>query len=532
MNVIQVNRVSGNAVPAVRQALSRVRAGEENLIRFEKGSYHFFKDGTFEGDFYPSNNTSGRKNVVFPILGLKNLTLDGAGSEFVFCDRVFPFVVQNCEAVTLKNFDIDFSFPRHCEATVQSADGRGFELKIDRKRFDFEVENGHLIFHIGSYIASSADRRFFLDDLSGGAPPAYLFAGDTADSTENLPALVLLTDAEETESGVFFKYRAGSAVMHYRPGDILFIGNDERRENDVIFAEFSKEVRFERIRMFRGAGMGIIAQICTDVSVEGLEIFPKSGRDTLLSITADALHFVNCDGKITVRNCTIAKTIDDALNIHGVYSLVDEVLSENRVRLRFGQISQNGLIPFQAGDTAVVNDMESGIEKGSAAVRAVSFAENRTDIILTFEADISKLICVGDALENPGRMAELEFVNNRISDLPHLRVSTCKHAVISGNIIRNATIVVDDLYDYWYESGAVEDLEISGNTFCETGGRPAIVVRSCRKGEHSKKHRKVTVVGNRFNQPQSEAVEISAVEESVLTGNRFSDESDNRTAQG
>lgn len=116
--------------------------------------------------------------------------------------------------------------------------------------------------------------------------------------------------------------------------------------------------------------------------------------------------------------------------------------------------------------------------------------------------------------------------------LPHLRVSTCKHAVISGNIIRNATIVVDDLYDYWYESGAVEDLEISGNTFCETGGRPAIVVRSCRKGEHSKKHRKVTVVGNRFNQPQSEAVEISAVEESVLTGNRFSDESDNRTAQG
>lgn len=524
MNVISISPLNGNATRSVVSALAMIREDEENLIRFEKGSYCFFRDGTLEGNFYPSNNTSGRKNVVFPILNIKNLTIDGAGSEFIFCDRIFPFIIQNCENITLKNFDIDFSFPRHCEATVVSSDAHGFELTIDRNIFEFDVENGHLNFHIGTYIASTADRRLFLNDLSGGAPVAYLIAGDTTDSLEELPAPVMMTDARETETGVYFRYRKNSPVINYRPGDTIFIGNDERRENDVIFAEFSKNICFENIKMFRGAGMGIIAQICTDISVDNLEIVPKAGRDVSLSITADAFHFVNCDGKITIKNSTIEKTIDDALNIHGVYSLVDEILSENRVRLRFGHMGQNGLIPFKAGDTAVVNDMKKGIEKGEARVEAVSFNEDRTNIVLTFDTDISELISVGDALENPGRMSEFEFVNNRVSDLPCIRVSTCKDAVISGNTIRNATITVDDLYDYWYESGAVGNLEISDNSFTENARRVAIEIRSCRKGEHIKKHKNVMIINNSFNKPRQDAVSIEAVDNLTLENNRFSNE--------
>lgn len=523
MNEIMISPINGNATKSVVSALTMIKEDEKNLIRFEKGSYRFFKDGTLEDYFYPSNNTSGRKNVVFPILNIKNLTIDGGGSEFVFCDRIFPFVIQNCENITLKNFSIDFSFPRHCEAEVVSSDKRGFELTIDKKIFEYDVENGHLNFHIGTYISSSAERRFFLNDLSGGAPVAYLVAGDTTDSLDNLPAPVMRTDAEETETGVYFKFRNGSPVINYCPGDIIFIGNDERRENDIIFAEFSKNICFENIKMFRGAGMGIIAQICTDISVDRLEIAPKAGRDTLLSITADALHFVNCDGKITVKNSIIEKTIDDAINIHGVYSLVDEILSENSVRLRFGHFSQNGLIPFKAGDIAVVNDMQNGIEKGEARIETVSFDGDRTNIVLTFDTDISKLISAGDALENPGRMSEFKFVNNRISDLPHMRISTCKDTLISGNRILNATIVVDDLYDYWYESGTVGNLEISDNVFTENTGKLSIVIRSCRKGEQMKKHKNVTVINNSFNKPCQETVSIEAVENLTLENNRFAE---------
>lgn len=118
MNEIMIGPINGNATQSIVSALTMIKENEETLIRFEKGSYRFLKDGTLEDYFYPSNNTSGRKNVVFPILNIKNLTIDGGGSEFVFCDRIFPFVIQNCENITLKNFSIDFSFPRHCEARL------------------------------------------------------------------------------------------------------------------------------------------------------------------------------------------------------------------------------------------------------------------------------------------------------------------------------------------------------------------------------------------------------------------------------
>lgn len=520
MNEIIIHNTDGNATPCIADALKNLKADEENTIKFEKGRYEFFGAGTLEENFYPSNNSSGRKNVVFPILNIENLTVDGGNSEFVFCDRIFPFVIQGCKNITLKNFDIDFSFPRHCEASVLSSDERGFELFIDKKLFDYDIKNGNLLFRVGSYTFSTPPRKFFLNDLSGGAPVAYLIAGDTSEKLENLPAPVLRTDASITEKGVYFKYRDKSPTVIYKPGDTVFIGNDENRENDVIFAEFSENIRFENIRIFRGAGMGIIAQICTDIFIDNLKIMPKAERDKLLSVTADGLHFVNCDGKITVKNSVIEKTVDDALNMHGVYALVGEVLSDRSIRLRFGHPEQNGLIPFQPGDTAVVNDMKKCTEKGSAVIKEVSCNKDRTNIILTFCEDISGLINAGDALENPGRMAELEFTDNRILNVPNIRVSTCKKAVISDNEICNATIVVNDLYDYWYESGTVEDLEISDNTFTEEDRKLAIVIESCRRGEQMKKHKNITLKNNSFNNPFEEAVKAVAVENLIIRDNK------------
>lgn len=519
MNDIFIKHTDGNATLEVAEALKQIKMTETNVIHFEKGRYTFFRAGTFEGRFYPSNNTSGLKSVVFPILNVKDLIIDGWDSEFVFCDRIFPFIIQNSENITLKNFNVDFSSPRHYEATVVRADEEGIELKIDRSLYKFDADGGSFNFYDGSYIDTTSNRKFFLNDLCKEARVAYLVAGETTDSLDNLPASVLRTDAYETENGIFLKYRKGSPVFRCDPNDTVFIGNEKGRENGIFFAEFSKNISLKNIKVFRGAGMGVIAQICTNISIDGLEIAPKKGRDKRLSITADGLHFVNCDGKITVKNSLIEKTIDDALNLHGVYSLVDEVLSSNSVRLRFGHFEQNGLIPFQAGDIAVVNDMKKGLEIGEARVAAVDFNEDRTNIVLTFENDISELIVPGNALENPGRMAELEFVNNRIYDTPHMRISTCKDAIVSDNQIYNTTIVVNDLYDYWYESGTVENLKIVNNEFKTGGNKLAIAVKSCRRGEGAKRHKNITIVHNSFDERIENIVTIDAVENLTMKDN-------------
>ena len=56
---------------------------------FERGTYDFYADGTYRSYCFIGCNRSGEKRVVFPLLNLKNVTVDGNGSSFVFHDRIF-----------------------------------------------------------------------------------------------------------------------------------------------------------------------------------------------------------------------------------------------------------------------------------------------------------------------------------------------------------------------------------------------------------------------------------------------------------
>lgn len=108
MREIVISNTKENSTPVVINTLNTLKNSKNAVIRFERGKYYFTKQGCFEGLFYPSNNASGMKKVIFPIIGFDGLTIDGGGSEFIFCDRVFPFIIQNSKNITLKNFTVDF----------------------------------------------------------------------------------------------------------------------------------------------------------------------------------------------------------------------------------------------------------------------------------------------------------------------------------------------------------------------------------------------------------------------------------------
>ena len=58
-----------NASTAVRDALAAIPAGEPSALRFEKATYHFWREGAHRGVFHPTNSSVGEKYVPFPILG-------------------------------------------------------------------------------------------------------------------------------------------------------------------------------------------------------------------------------------------------------------------------------------------------------------------------------------------------------------------------------------------------------------------------------------------------------------------------------
>ncbi|MFR6032530.1 MAG: hypothetical protein ACLUKN_04740 [Bacilli bacterium] len=79
---------------------------------------------------------------------MKNLTVDGQGSDFVFYGFVNPFVVEDSSNITFKNFTVDVARPFHSEGIIESFEKDGFIVKIP-ENFPYRVREGVLEFTDG-----------------------------------------------------------------------------------------------------------------------------------------------------------------------------------------------------------------------------------------------------------------------------------------------------------------------------------------------------------------------------------------------
>ena len=96
-----------NVTPLVVNALQELKLAGGGVLAFEKGEYHFYKEGSLKKFYAVSNNTACDKYIVFPIIDFDGITIDGNGSVFVFHEVVFPFVADNSKNVVIKNFISD-----------------------------------------------------------------------------------------------------------------------------------------------------------------------------------------------------------------------------------------------------------------------------------------------------------------------------------------------------------------------------------------------------------------------------------------
>lgn len=517
MMTIHVDCPRENMTEQVRRILQE--GNETALISFEQGVYHFRKEGAYCGNFYPSNNASGEKKVVFPILKKKNLIVDGNGSRFVFDDRVFPFVIQDSENITLRNFTIEFSFPRYYYGTVDRFDGKNLYVRIDREKYPFSVENGNWKFPCGSETISTVDRKVFLTNLTK-RQVVYLFAGECTCCQDHLAAGKMLADVGEYENGAVLFISEKPERLLFEKGDQLLISHDEGRENDIIFLENARNLTFENITIYSGAGMGIIGQLCTNILIDGVNIIPKD-EEQMRSITADGFHFVNCDGELVIRNCELKRTLDDAVNIHGVYTICDKVLSEKQIVVKYHHVEQYGLIAYKKGDEVRISDGVTMCEMGTVRIADVSYDEERFSAVLTFEDSITGLIQEGSLIENPDRMPSIRMENNRFIDCPHVLVSSAQKTVIRHNFfdLSDCSLCVQDLIAFWYESGAVKDLLITDNDFTARGN--SIVISSTRCPGSNKVHENIVIENNRFAHSKEKAITVGAARNLTVQNNSF-----------
>lgn len=116
-----------NASPVVRKAIAKIKAecrdGEKVILRFPAGRYNFHEAGSTVREYYISNHDQDNpKKVGIALEDMKNLTIDGQGSEFVFYGRMIPVSLLRSENCVLKNFSIDFEQPHIAQVQVVEND--------------------------------------------------------------------------------------------------------------------------------------------------------------------------------------------------------------------------------------------------------------------------------------------------------------------------------------------------------------------------------------------------------------------------
>ena len=514
-----------NATPQVTALLERL-AEDGGMLCFEPGTYHFYEDGALSGFFAPSNNLSGTKKVCFPLLDAQNITVDGGGSVFVFHGKAFPFIVSECSDITLKNFTCDTALPSVAAIKITEKTEEGFCAVIDRKKSPFRTENGHLLFELESGVLSTEAGKVSLHSLDR-INIKYLYAGDTAQDKTGLAAPFMDTDAFDLGDKIYFRYRENTQIScPYEIGERVVINLEEKRERAVFFFENSKRVTVENVTIRRGGGMGVIAQLCTDVTVRNMRT-DKTAHGDSVTLTADAFHLVNCDGVFELADCKMSSFLDDVCNVHGVYTAL-ECVSGDVLHVRLGHAEQSFFCPYKSGDRLVVLDNNTLDAVCEAIVKDVFFSSN-DGMSLSVKVEYKHgagALKPGFLVENPDRMPDIHIHGNDFSDFPHFRLSGAGKIRFENNVISDcmAAIEFNDLAVFWYESGRIRDARVTHNRLADCnklGGDAFIDI--CVSGFEPEKapliHDRIEISDNTFEKIQKYAVRACGVKELVVKDN-------------
>ena len=519
-----------NATPAVISALGEL-GKKGGILLFEKGEYHFYEEGCRKEFFAVSNNSAGEKSIVFPLFNTRGLTVDGGGSTFVFHGKVFPFIADGCRDLIIKNAIIDRSEPHFVALKIRDVDRHGFGLEIDSEKFPFKIEKGSLIFKREWGEFSGLEKKLALHSADRFRV-RYLFTGECSDSKYNLPVAYMNADATLTDYGARLTYREDENASEclFFENESLYVIVDGNRENDLIFLNECKGVTIENLTVRAAIGMGVIGQLSSDIKIKNFST-DSAYYGNAITISADAMHFVNCDGFLDISDCRITHTGDDILNVHGMYTLLTSA-DKSTVKAKIMHQEQRYFCPYRNGDKLPLIDKKTLRQIAYFKVEDFSVGgELGEDITLegNFESGFEALDQADEILiENPERMPDMVLRNCYFSNYPHLRISGGGKMLVENSVFEKsrAAVLLIDLSDYWYESGRIKDFTFRGNIMrgCNDLGEKSFIlagVSGFSDADAPKIHEKIEISDNIFKGIKYQAITAGGVRELIMKNNSF-----------
>ncbi len=441
-----------DAGPALRELLRD--APENSRVRLEAGEYHFFADSSpMLTELYISNHDQQPTHPVgVQFVDKNHVTLEGDGVEFIFHGRMLPLLVSNSSNICLKGISIRYATPFSAEGRIVEQTGRytTLEMQPDSR---WCVEDGKFCNLGDGWKNPTCVAIGFLPD------GRMLPSGKRGDISWSFGA--------EQLSPTRVRFAADSRKRGLSVGDTLVL-RSYWRPNPAIFILQSENTTLEHVTIHDSMGMGVLGQRSSNITLRGGGVTRRPGRYGTTG--ADATHFSNCRGHISVSGCLFEGMMDDAINVHATCLGITEVHSPTEISARFMHHQAYGFELLKEGERVqFIHGPTLENNPQLTVVKSVSRPDPQT-LRITLESPLPEGIGTGDALENADWHPRVTFTHNTVR---HNRArgalfTTPEPVLVEHNHFDwssgSAILLAGDAQG-WYESGRCLDVTIRHNTF-------------------------------------------------------------------
>ena len=460
---------SKNASPVLQKALAKIKAeykeGEKVILRFPEGRYEFHEKGAAVREYYISNHDqTNPKKVGIALEDMKNLTLDGQGSEFVFHGRMLPVSLLRSENCLLKNFSIDFENPHIAQVKIVENDPQDGIVFEPAPWVDYRIAKDSIFEAYGEGwtmrhswgIAFDGDTKHLVYNTSDRGCP-------TKGASEVAPRRI---------------HAPGWKDARLVPGTVVAM-RGWGRPTPGIFLSHDVNTTIENVKVHYAEGMGLLAQLCENITLEKFGVCLKGDADPRYFTTqADATHFSGCKGKIVSCNGLYEGMMDDAINVHGTYLKVVKRVDDRTLVGRYMHGQSWGFEWGCPGDEVQFirsNTMELvGKQNKIISIRPYDKeqTEGAREFLITFQEPVDQVINEqsGFGIENLTWTPEVLFSGNVIRNnrARGSLFSTPRKTIVENNLFDHtsgAAILLCGDCNGWFETGACRHVIIRKNRF-------------------------------------------------------------------
>lgn len=458
-----------NASPILQRIVNRIKAEcapEDSIIlRFAKGKYFFHEAGAAVRTYYISNHDqTNPKKVGIDLEGFKHLTLDGNDAELIFHGRMLPLALLNSENCTLRNFSIDFANPHISQIEVVENDAeKGITFvpapwvkwRISKDSV-FEAYGDGWTNHPGYGIAFERETRHIVYNTSDLPCPTKGLT-TTADGKLLSP-----------------KWKDSRLV----PGTVIAM-RGWGRPAPGIFLHYNRNTVLENVKVHYAEGMGLLAQLCENITLQGFGVCLKGADDPRYFTTqADATHFSGCKGKILSCDGLYEGMMDDAINVHGTYLKVVKRVDDHTLIGRYMHDQSWGFKWGEPGDSVqFIRSNTMDLLGQPNRITAIAPADQEEtagarEFRITFRDPIDPQISEQEkfGIENLTWTPEVVFKGNTIRNnrARGTLFSTPQKVVVGENLFDHTSgtaILLCGDCNGWYETGACRNVLIRKNRF-------------------------------------------------------------------